>query len=156
MRSLNSAFFIMLLMLLLQGCASLKPSDFEDPTVTVNSVKIVPSDGIAPTFEISLHIINPNSIPLPLRGVAYTVTIEGHKILAGVSNKIPTIAAYGDGDITLSATANILNSVRLLTSVMQQNRDTVAYQMDAKLDLGTLTPNIHIKDAGEISLMSKN
>lgn len=152
MRTVYSSFVITLMFLLLQGCASLKPMDFEDPTVTVNSVRIIPSEGIAPKFEISLHLINPNSIALPLRGVAYSVTIDGRKILTGVSNDMPTIAAYGDGNITLSATANILNSVRLIASLVQQNRDMVEYELNAKLDLGTFTPNIHIKDIGEISI----
>ncbi|MGY8870996.1 MAG: LEA type 2 family protein [Pseudomonadales bacterium] len=134
----------------------MKPLDFEDPSVTVNSVKIVPSDGIAPKFEISLHVVNPNSIALPLRGVAYTVKIEGKQILNGVSNKMPEIAAYGDGDITLSATANLLTSVRLLASLMQRNQDQVAYEMNAKLDLGTFTPDIHVKEVGEISLKQGN
>lgn len=152
MRTIYSSFIIVMMFVLLQGCASLKPMDFEDPSVTVNSVRIVPSEGIAPKFEISLHIINPNSIALPLRGVAYSVAIDGRKILNGVSNDMPVIAAYGDGDITLSASANILNSVRLIASLVQQNRDTVEYELNAKLDLGTFTPNIHIKDVGEISI----
>lgn len=156
MRPLYSFFYLTIMLLLLQGCATLKPLDFEDPSVTVNSVKIVPSEGIAPKFEISLHVVNPNSIALPLRGVAYTVKIEGKQILNGVSNKMPEIAAYGDGDITLSATANLLNSVRLLASLMQKNQDQVAYEMNAKLDLGTFTPDIHVKEVGEISLKPSN
>lgn len=151
MRTLYAGLLITF-MLLLQGCATLKPLDFEDPTVTVNSVNIVPSDGIAPKFEISLHLVNPNSIALPLRGIAYTVTIDSRKILNGVSNDLPEIAAYGAGDITLSAHADIINSVRLLAALVQQNRKTVTYEMNAKLDLGTFSPNIHIKDVGEISL----
>lgn len=146
------ASLVLTLMLALQGCATLKPLDFEDPSVSVNSVKIIPSEGIAPTFEISLHVVNPNSIALPLRGIAYSVTIDGQKILNGVSNDMPDIPAYGTGDITLSANANLLNSVRLIASLMQQSRKMVVYEMNAKLDLGTLTPNIHIKDIGEISL----
>lgn len=155
MRSFYASLTITL-MLLLQGCATLKPLDFEDPTVTVNSVKILPSDGIAPTFEINLHLVNPNSIALPLRGVAYSVTIDGHKILNGVSNDMPEIAAYGSGDIRLSAKANLLNSVRLIASLMQQSREMVEYEMNAKLDLGTFTPNIYVKDVGEISLNPNN
>jgi LEA14-like dessication related protein len=156
MRPLYSTLYITIMLLLLQGCATLIPVDFEDPSITVNSVKIVPSDGSAPKFEISLHVVNPNSIALPLRGVAYTVKIEGKQILNGVSNKMPEIAAYGDGDITLSATANLLNSVRLLASLMQRNQDQVAYEMNAKLDLGTFTPDIHVKEVGEISLKQGN
>ncbi|WP_293266102.1 LEA type 2 family protein [Neptunomonas sp.] len=152
MRTLYSFFYITFMLMILQGCATLKPLDFEDPSVTVNSVKVIPSDGIAPKFEISLHIVNPNSIALPLRGMAYTVNIEGRQILNGVSNKMPQIAAYGDGNITVSATANLLNSVRLLASLIQKNQGQVAYEMNAKLDLGTFTPDIHVKEVGEISL----
>ena len=149
--SLRFLFFC-LSFFILSACSTLKPLDFEDPSVTVNSVRVIPSEGVAPQFEISLHIINPNSISLPLKGVAYSVSVEDKKILTGVSNKLPVIEAYGEGDVTLRASANLLNSIRLITSLMQKNSDKVTYTLDAKLDLGTLIPDIRISEKGEITL----
>jgi hypothetical protein len=62
-----------LLVSVLQACASLDP-DYEQPTVILSSLKAIPSEGMAPAFEIGLRIINPNPQPLRLEGVVYTIS----------------------------------------------------------------------------------
>jgi len=64
-----------LIFLLLQACASLDP-DYEKPTVTLSSFRALPSQGGLPTFEIGLHILNPNADTIHLEGIVYTVSIQ--------------------------------------------------------------------------------
>ena len=49
--------------------------DYEEPTVTLSSFKAIPSEGMVPSFEIGLRIINPNSQALNLDGIVYTVSL---------------------------------------------------------------------------------
>jgi len=133
------------------GCATLEPG-FETPTVGVSSFRVLPSEGVAPRFEIGLHIVNPNRSALKLEGILYSVTLEGHKVLTGASSDLPVIGAYGEGDVTLTATADLLRSINLFASLMKQPQDTFSYELDAKLDIGSLRPRIHIQEKGEISL----
>jgi LEA14-like dessication related protein len=133
------------------GCASLEPG-FETPTVGITSFRILPSEGAAPKFEIGLHIVNPNRSSLKLEGLVYSITLEGHKILTGVSNKLPVIEAYGEGDLVLVATADLLNSIGLFANLLQSQRQTFDYKLDAKLDIGSFRPRIHVVKKGEISL----
>lgn len=137
--------------LLIFGCAGLEPG-FEKPTVGLSSFRFLPSQGVAPRFEIGLHIVNPNRIPLKLRGVVYSVTLDGHRVLTGVSNDLPEVAAYGEADVVLTATADLLRSVSLLSALVKQPRDAVDYQLDATLDIGGLMPRIHLQETGQISL----
>jgi LEA14-like dessication related protein len=125
------------------GCASLEPG-FETPTVGITS--------LVPKFEIGLHIVNPNRSSLKLDGLVYSVTLEGHKVLTGVSNNLPTIDAYGEGDIVLIATADLLNSIGLFASLLQSQQEAFDYKLDAKLDIGSFRPRIHVVKEGEISL----
>ena len=133
------------------GCAGLD-TDFETPTVGVSSFRALPSEGVVPRFEIGLHIVNPNRAPLRLDGIVYSVILEGHKILTGVSGDLPVIAGYGEGDITLTATPDLLSSVSLLSSLMNQPRQTFSYELDARLDIGQLRSRIHVREQGEVSL----
>ncbi len=133
------------------GCASLEPG-FETPTVGVSSFRVLPSEGAVPKFEIGLHIVNPNRSSLKLEGLVYSVSLEGHKILTGVSNNLPQIEAYGEGDVLLVATADLLNSIGLFATLLQSQQETFAYELDAKLDIGSFRPRIHVVKEGEISL----
>ena len=134
------------------GCAGLEPG-FEAPTVGVSSFRVLPSERVAPRFEIGLHIVNPNRSELKLEGIVYSVTLEGHKILTGASNELPVIDAYSEGDVTLTATADLLSSISLLASMMKQPQDTFTYELDARLDIGNLRPKVHVQEKGEISLV---
>ncbi len=136
---------------LLAGCAGLRPG-WETPTVTVKSVRAIPSQGMLPEFEIDLHVVNPNREALRLAGVSYTVTLEGHELIKGVGNNLPVIEGYGEGDITLIASADLFAGVGLIRELVSSQKDTLRYSFEAKLDPGALRPSIRVKDSGEVSL----
>lgn len=142
---------IVLVTALLAGCAGLRPG-WETPTVTVKSVRAIPSQGMLPEFEIDLHVVNPNREALKLAGVSYTVNLEGHELIKGVGNDLPVIEGYGEGDITLNASADLFAGVGLIRELMSTQKDTLSYSFEAKLDPGALRPSIRVKDSGEVSL----
>ena len=144
---------LVLMAAILAGCAGMRPG-YETPTVTVSSFRALPSEGAFPAFEIGLHVINPNRESLELQGVAYTVSLDGHELIKGVGNELPVIEGYGEGDLTLTASANLFAGIRLVTDLMRNNRDSFVYELEAKLDIGAFRPAIRVTDTGEISLGS--
>jgi LEA14-like dessication related protein len=135
----------------LQACSGI-PTEIEIPTVTVNSFRTLPSDGALPDFEIGLHVINPNRVPLPLRGVAYTISLNDYELIKGVGNDLPVIDAYGEDTLTLTASPNLFAGIRFITELMGASQESVRYEIEAKLDVGTFLPPIRVSDSGEISL----
>lgn len=150
---IKHAWFLVLipLMFLIQGCANLQ-AGFKEPTVNLTSFRVLPSESMAPRFEIGLHVTNPNRIALALAGLSYTVSLEGRQILTGVANDLPEIAAYGEGDITLLATPDLFNSISLFADLFRQPRDNFSYELEAILDLGGIYPNVNVEKKGQISL----
>ena len=151
---MNKVKFPMLILLVLFGlaaCATLSPN-FEQPSVSVSSFRILPSNSIVPKFEIGLHIVNPNRIPLKLLGMSYEVELEGHRILTGVASELPLIGVYAEGDVLLQASPDLLNSISLFTDLMQQPREKFNYRFTARLDVGRLLPKIQVEKNGEIAL----
>ena len=138
-----------ILVLFLSGCASLSPT-FTDPTITVNSFQLVRSEGLTPTFDIGLHIVNPNSRALELKGLAYTAKVQGHQILTGVSKDLPIIPAYGEGDVVLEARADLLQSFRLISQIMKNSDEPLRYQLTVKLDAGSFVPELIVEREGII------
>ncbi len=141
----------LLLSIALASCATLDPN-YEEPTVTLSSFKALPSEGMVPAFEIGLRIINPNSQALNLEGIVYTVSLEGYELVKGVGKDFPVIEGYSEGDVKLTAAANLLAGIRFVTNLMQEQRDTFEYEFKAKLDLGGLYPSIRVKEKGNIDL----
>lgn len=136
-----------LLAFLLTSCVT-SLTDFEEPAVSVTSFKPKGSNGISPQFEIVLHVTNPNRDALALEGMSYMIHLDGNKVISGVANDLPTIEAYGEADVLLNATADLLGGFQLLTGLMTENKEYIEYEFSAKLDVGVFMPRIEVSKKG--------
>ena len=131
----------------LSACVSI-PTDFEEPSISVSSFTPKRSANFTPQFEIVLHVTNPNREPLALEGMSYTIHLDGNKVMSGVSNDLPTIEPYGEADVVLNATADLLGGFQLLTGLMAENKQQIEYEFNAKLDVGVFMPRIEVRKQG--------
>ena len=151
------AFTLLMVALgLLTGCASMG-SGYETPTVSVQSFRpIAAADGSGlPSFEIGLHVINPNLEPLELAGVSYTISLDGQDLIKGVGSDLPVIDGYGEGSFTVTAGFNLIAGIRVFRSLMDKDTDSFDYEFRAKLDPGAFKRKIRISDSGSISLSNR-
>lgn len=145
----RSRFPLILILTLLCSCAGMRPG-YESPSVSLRSFRYLPQDGISPRFEIGLHLVNPNKTALPLNGIFYTVKIEGHKVLTGVANDLPTVEPYGEADILLEASVDLLQGVGLFQTLLTQPQTSLKYVFDAKLDVGAaFGSDVRIQEKGQ-------
>ena len=141
----------LLLVILLPACATLDP-DYEEPTVTLSSFRAIPSEGMVPAFEIGLRILNPNSQTLKLEGIVYTISLQGRELVKGVGKDFPPIEGYSEGNVTLTASANLLAGIRFIGDMMDSPGENLEYEFKAKLDMGGLFPSIRISETGNLNL----
>lgn len=149
-KTISRLITILFIFISLTGCARFTPN-YEEPTVGLKTFRLIPTGGLVPTFEIGLHIINPNRDSLAVKGLFYTVAIEGHTVLAGVANDLPEIKGYGEEDITIEATVDLLSGAKLIRSLLIQPTTKFQYTFNAKLDMGTFLPTMNIVEKGQIS-----
>ncbi len=142
---------LLLLLLAMTACSPLMRG-FESPTVNLTSFRALPGESIVPTFEIGLHIANPNRVPLKLQGMTYSVAIEGHRVLNGIANQLPEIEAYGEGEVVLRARPDLFSTLNLFNRLLSQPQDHFSFELEAVLDVGGLLPKIRISRDGMISL----
>ncbi len=143
-----------LVILLLQACASLDP-DYEQPTVTLSSFRALPSQGGVPTFEIGLHILNPNRDSFRLEGIVYTVSVQGHDVFKGVGRDFPVIGGYSEQTVRLTATANLLAGIRLVMDLMDSPNEELQYEFEAKLDTGGFGRAIRVREHGSFRMNTR-
>jgi LEA14-like dessication related protein len=138
-------------LLLLAACVSL-PSDFKEPAVSLVSITPQITNVFAPEFDIVLHITNPNREALDIAGLSYTIHLQGNKLIEGVANDFPVVAAYGEADISLHARADLIGGISLLGDLLNHPSEQVEFELNAEIDLGTLYPMIRVQRSGVISL----
>jgi len=126
--------------------------DYDAPTVSVKSFAVMPGATMAPRFKIGLRVVNPNDFPLELEGASYSVSLEGFEILTGAANDLPTIAAYGEGEFTIDAQADLLDSMRFFNSMASDPRTELDYELKAKLDISNFIVPLYLNESGSINL----
>src|SRR5690606_6768716 len=101
--------------MLLQAC-SLLPQ-LEEPSITVDSVKLLESTGLSQRFQIGLSLTNPNSVALPIRGMSYTLSLNGYDLVKGVSADVPRLEAYAQTPVVVEGSADMFEALRLLNAL---------------------------------------
>jgi hypothetical protein len=138
----------------LGGCAGMRPG-YERPSLMLDSFRAVPSEGMAPRFALGLRVVNPNSTPLPLRGMTFNVQIEGHRLINGVAADLETVPAYGESVIELQAGVDLISGLRLINDLLQDSgREYFRFNLKARLDTGGLSRFLVLEEAGQLSLAS--
>lgn len=136
---------------MLSACATLT-SDVDPPKVTMESFRSIASESGTPRFEIKLRVTNPNKQPLDVAGIGYSVEIQGKELVSGVTNDVPLVEAYSEEVVTLEASLQLFQLLRLVTSLATVESDALAYRFSAKIDFKGFTPTQRIEETGTISL----
>jgi len=147
---LKYTIFTFLLSFFLSGCAGLQP-DVPNPTVNINSFRVLPSNSITPRFEITLHIVNTSRESLNIQGVVYSVALKGNQILTGVAKDLPTIESYSEANVSVSGSPDLFGSFSLLKDMMENQGEVISYEVDVSIDIGSSYPMLHTTKKGEFS-----
>lgn len=147
--------FTLIMILVISGCATL-PNLLKDPSVALESVSLANNNLLSPRFKLVLRVTNPNSIALPVKGMSYTINIQGVELFSGATNDIPQIAAYGDTVLTLELGTNIIKAGNLLRLLLDKSTNTISYNIGAQIDLSGIPTHFNINEAGVINLADQS
>ncbi len=118
---------------LLTGCVS---SQFEAPKLSVVNVGMVSADIFSQQFRIRLHVQNPNSRELPIKGIEYELFLQGDSFAEGMSNQPFVVPALGEAEFDTVISTNFMSSVgRLLSKLNSSDGNQVQYAFVGKVHL---------------------
>jgi LEA14-like dessication related protein len=144
----GAAVFLGILgLLLMGGCASFSPS-LEAPRITLINMTPLPSEGMESAFELELRLINPNDVPLDLKGIDCRLEINDSTIASGVSNQAAELPALGTlvYPVTVYASASdfIILMVRLMADGHRSPEDfELTYRLAGRVFLADAIPGLN-------------
>lgn len=127
-------------------------SSFKQPTIQVTAIRLLPGNSLFPALALVLLVSNPNAHPLPLNSFSYELSLNNHRVLSGVANQLPTLAAHGEAEVTLNARPDVAGAGELLYQLMQRPHGQLNYQLKGELDPGLLLPTLRLERAGKLPL----
>lgn len=121
--------------LVLGGCAVFAPR-LETPRLSIVGVEIMKSDFREQRLRVRLRVQNPNDRMLPVKGLAFSLELQGEDFARGVSAQRFEVPAFGEAEFDMNVTANAAATLlRLLGRGEEFSGETVAYRLTGKLSL---------------------
>lgn len=118
----------------LAGCAGLRP--IETPP-RVSLVDLRP--GVITVFEqrysVRLRVLNPNDIPLEVRGMDYAIDINDQKFADGVSAEQFTVPPYGERVVEVTVTSSLLRLIEQFRQLDQRENLRLDYRISGRMSI---------------------
>ena len=141
---------------LVAGCASMGPK-LEPPQWRLVDMQFIDARLLEQRHALTFRIINPNDIDIPITGMYYEVEIEGEKFASGVSDNPVTLPSYGESEVTVTVSTNLLKSIPRLAEMMNTPPEQIHYRISGhvRVDLPAVK-RIPVKADGVIALTPAN
>ena len=133
---LRTFLLLSALILVLFGCAAFQPR-LEQPHINLVGFDIREIGVLQQRYLLTLNVQNPNRHAIPIRGMSYALQIAGDDFARGVSPKAFTLPAYGEAQVEVELTTNLISALRRLQKLVEMNEDVVSYELTGKLDVGS-------------------
>jgi LEA14-like dessication related protein len=153
MRAISaSAPGVQVVALLLAACA-LSPK-FTTPRLSVVDAQIQSSDLWEQRLRVRMRVQNPNDRTLPVKGLEYTLEVEGQQLASGVSAASFVVPAMGEAEFDMNVTTNLAGTLlRLLGRGSDALGQSVAYRLTGKIALSEgLMRSIPFEERGTFRL----
>ena len=135
--------------LLLAGC-SLVPK-FEKPTLELVKLKLADGNLLSQRFEARVKVFNPNGRALPVKGLRYTVEIDGKAFGRGESVRAFTVPPHGEAEFDMTLDANLAGAV---AAVLQRRDKAKGREVEYRLK-GTVRIDLPLMGALEFDQLGK-
>ena len=147
---------LLIVMGLITGCAANGPL-FDPPAVNLTSVEVSEVSLSNQTVELAFNVSNPNSIPIPVRSVKYSVRLNNQNFIGGETRDNFTVPPRGEESFVISVEFDLLQSASQLTSLVRSGvKDNLHYEFygDLRVDL-PMAPSMQFSDRGTIMVQSE-
>ncbi len=137
---------------LMLSCANLGVG-LQAPKIKLVSVNMLPSEGLSQRFRIGLNVTNPNPVSLPVRGLSYSLALNGIEVVDGVSASVGRLAPYTETPLTLEAGTNLISALRFVNDFLRNNVEKpIDYNLKATIDVEGFARRLTIRESGAIPL----
>jgi LEA14-like dessication related protein len=115
------------------GCA-LAPK-LTTPKLTIVGVRVEGSDLLAQHLKVRVHVQNPNDRRLPIKGIEYTLDVDGQPFATGDSAASFVVPALGEAEFDMNVTTNAGGTLVRLLARGPDALGSVPYRLTGKISL---------------------
>ena len=140
----------LLAILLLAGCSQIFPK-FKTPQLTVIDAQVVKGDLWTQHVKLRLRVQNPNSRTLPVKGLSYSIDLDGQPFANGVSATSFVVPAGGEAEFDTTVNVNLASA--MIRVMGRGSGEPIEYRLQGKVSLSAgLWRSIRFDQRGQFRL----
>jgi len=122
------------------GCAA-PGKMLEPPRVNLASLDISETSLFETVFQVDLRVLNPNDVPLTLKGADCEIEVNGESFARGLTDAPYTVPAMGTTKVGVTVYSSVMDVV---THLLSLHKTSLAYKIKGRLRVegGLLTPSV--------------
>lgn len=114
------------------GCSLFVPK-LQPPRLSVVDLQLQRGQLWQQKLKVRMHVENPNDRVLPIKGITYTLDVNGQEFAHGESAASFVVPALGEAEFDMNMTANMAGTI---ISLLQHGTDSsIEYQLKGKVSL---------------------
>jgi LEA14-like dessication related protein len=148
----GSLLILSVLMIFSFGCAGLGKR-LEAPGINVANIQVQEVKAFETLLKIDLRLINPNDVPLDIKGLNCDLELNGKRFASGVAREKKVIPPFGTGVISVVVYSSVFKVIRGVIGM--QGKEHFKYRLKGQVHLEgnrLLGSTIPFESAGELSL----
>ncbi len=131
------------------GCVSLQR---QSPDVLLSDLELLPAQGLAPRFSISMQLINPNNAQMEIEGGSFRLYLQDSRVAVGVIEKPFLVPALSQSTFRAYCTGDLIGGASLFQKLVHSNGHAIEYQLEVTLRDANLFMPIRLHRDGVINL----
>ena len=123
----------------------------ETPRVSLVSIEPLEMGLLEQRYALQLRIMNPNDEVIPMKGLSYSIDINGHEFAYGVSRQPVSIPPFSEAVLDVEVVSNLLNVMRQFQEMSDENSESLKYRLSGKISLGRRVMKMPFNVEGELN-----
>jgi len=128
----------------------------ETPRVSLVSIQPIEMGLLEQRYGLQLRILNPNDNEIPIKGLSYSIEINGHEFAYGVSRQPVTIPPFSEALLDVEVVSNLLNVPQQFQEMSGENSNSLKYRLKGKISLAKSLGKLPFNVEGELTWLPQS
>lgn len=138
-------------LLLFTACATLS-EPARAPNVSLVDFQVADAGFFEQRYLLMLRVQNPNPVELSIRGMDYSLDLNGTQFARGVSDRKLVLPAYGEALVPVELISSLSAAVRIL---QQLGGEAVRYELNGGVAVGEQGRRLPFSYEGELAIQQE-
>ncbi|MGH8139141.1 MAG: LEA type 2 family protein [Steroidobacteraceae bacterium] len=113
------------------ACSLFAPK-LQPPALSIVNVELLKSDLWHQQLKVRMRVQNPNERALPIKGLVYSLEVDGQELAHGQSGASFVVPALGEAEFDMSVSANMAG---MLLKLLGRGGSPIDYHLSGKVSL---------------------